>query len=359
MVNNYKIGECGERPWGWWRVDEIGEGFIKKTICVNASGCLSLQSHKYRAEKWEIMQGTAEVTVGDKVAVYEAGQVIEIPLGAIHRLKNAGTDQLMVKEIQMGDILDEDDIVRYEDIYGRGQTIFLADMDGTLTPARLPMTEDFAEVFSDFIRKNIFYVVSGSDVKKVREQMPKSVLDEVAGLFCSMGNEFYAKDELIYRNNFDPEESLLERLENYRKNTSYNGQLFDNYIEFRPGMLNFSVLGRNCPHEQRAVYKEWDNVHGERFRIAKELSQLYPQYDISVGGNISVDIVPHGLGKEQVAAKVREIYPQSKIIFLGDRIQKGGNDYSLARALLKLGNAEIVAVDGPEDTLKFLKEKQI
>ena len=237
-------------------------------------------------------------------------------------------------------------------------TVFLADMDGTLTPARLPMTEDFTQVFLDFIRKNIFYVVSGSDLGKIQEQLPKIVLDEVAGVFCSMGNEFYMKDKLIYRNDFNPEKSLLDRLENYRKNTSYDGPLFDNYIEHRQGMLNFSVLGRKCPQEQRAAYKKWDDIHGERVRIAAELSELYPDYDISVGGNISIDIVPHGFGKDQVAEKVREKYPLAKIVFIGDRIQKGGNDYSLAQALLKLGNVEIVEVNGPDDTLRFLKERQ-
>ncbi len=356
-MNNYELGEKGERPWGWWRVEEVGENFIKKTISVNVGGCLSLQSHKYRSEKWEILEGSAEVTVGENVAVYAEGQTVEIPVGAIHRLRNAGNKQLRVREIQLGDVLDESDIVRYQDIYGRDQNVFLADMDGTLTPARLPMTDDFAGIFLDFIRKNIFYVVSGSDLKKVREQMPKFILDEIAGLFCSMGNEFYVKDKLIYKNDFNPGADLLGRLENYRKNTKYEGQLFDNYIERRQGMLNFSVLGRNCSHDQRNAYKKWDDQHQERVRIAKELSELYPQYDISVGGNISIDIVPHGLGKEQVAAKVREKYPCAKIFFIGDRTKEGGNDYSLAQALLKLGNAEVVAVDGPEDTLRFLKKK--
>ena len=119
MVNNYKIGEYGERPWGNWKVDEVGDGFIKKTITVNVNGCLSLQSHKHRAEKWEIVSGKAEVTVDDKVEIYSAGQIVEITQVAFHRLKNAGSTELVVKEIQLGEILDENDIVRYEDLYGR------------------------------------------------------------------------------------------------------------------------------------------------------------------------------------------------------------------------------------------------
>jgi len=356
MTSAYKLGEKGKRPWGWWRVDEVGDGFIKKTIAVNVGGCLSLQSHKYRAEKWEIVQGTAEVTVGDKVAIYSAGQKVEIPLSAIHRLKNAGTEQLLVKETQLGDILDENDIVRYDDVYNRNKMIFVADMDGTLTPARLPMTPEFVKFFEKFIEKNAFFVVSGSDFQKVQEQMPSSIINKIAGLYCSMGNEFYLQDKLVYQNEFMPETSLLEKLEQYRKNTTYDGKLFDNYIEKRQGMINFSVLGRNCPQEARAAYKKWDEIHGERKKIAAELAVAYPNYDISVGGNISIDIVPHGFGKEQVATKLREKYPHEKIVFIGDRTEKGGNDYSLAQKLLEYGNAQVIAVNGPDDTLKFLKE---
>ncbi len=356
MVNTYKLEEKGERPWGWWRVDEIGDGFIKKTIAVNVGGCLSLQSHKHRAEKWEIVQGVAEVTIGDKVALYSSGQMVEIPLGSIHRLKNAGTEQLLVKETQLGEVLDENDIIRYEDVYNRNKMIFVADMDGTLTPARLPMTSEFAKFFEKFVEKNTFFVVSGSDFKKVQEQMPSNVINKIAGLYCSMGNEFYLQDKLVYQNEFVPEPSLLKKLEEYRKNTKYNGELFGNYIEKRQGMINFSVLGRNCPQEARAAYKKWDDIHGERKKIAAELSAEYPDCDISVGGNISIDIVPHGFGKEQVATKLREKYPHEKIIFIGDRTEKGGNDYSLAQKLLEYGNAQVVAVNGPDDTLKFLKE---
>lgn len=355
-INTYKIGEKGIRPWGSWQVDEIGDGFVKKTIIVNVGGCLSLQTHKYRSEKWEIIKGMAEVTVDNKVNIVNAGSVVDIPLGAIHRLKNAGSVSLVVRETQMGEILDESDITRYEDMYNRDKTIFIADMDGTLTPARLRMTEEFAKFLERFIDKHIFYIVSGSDLKKVKEQLPPNIIGNCAGLYCSMGNEFYLKNELIYRNKFVPDDSLISKLETYRDNTKYQGKLYENYIEQRPGMVNFSVLGRNCPQQARDEYKEWDNVHLERAKIARELVNLYPDYDISVGGNISIDIVPRGFGKEQIARKLRSKYKNEKIVFLGDRTEKGGNDYSLAQELLKLGNAQIVPVNGPNDALKFLKD---
>ncbi|MDR2457048.1 MAG: HAD-IIB family hydrolase [Clostridiales Family XIII bacterium] len=359
----YKEGEIGKRPWGYWRVDEIGKGFIKKTIVVNAEASLSLQSHKHRSEKWEITSGIAEVRVNDNVSILKSHEIVEIPAHAIHRLKNIGKEPLVVQEIQFGEILDEDDIERYEDLYGRCannnsmSVIFLADMDGTLTPARLPMTESFTIFFEKFISDKIFYIVSGSDYKKILEQLSESVLHGAAGIYASMGNEFFVRGNLIYKNDFSPEESLLEKLEYYRSSTNYPFEFYPNYIEKRCCMINFSILGRNCPHKARAKYNAWDNKNREREKIVQELSKIYPHYDISIGGKISIDIVPRGFGKEQVADQLRNTYKTEKIVFFGDRIGEGGNDYALAQRLSILGNTEIIAVDGPDDVIKILKER--
>jgi mannose-6-phosphate isomerase-like protein (cupin superfamily) len=119
MVNNYKKGDKCERPWGSWHVEEVGEGFVVKTIAVNPGAQLSLQSHEHRSEKWEIIEGCAEATLGESAVPLGKGETVEIPRGAVHSLKNLGPDILLVKEIQRGGILDEGDIVRYKDSYGR------------------------------------------------------------------------------------------------------------------------------------------------------------------------------------------------------------------------------------------------
>lgn len=235
--------------------------------------------------------------------------------------------------------------------------VFIADMDGTLTPARLPMTEEFAKFLECFIEKRRFYIVSGSDYQKICEQVPQHLVEKI-GTFASMGNEFYAGGRLIYQRDFELSSDLMQRLEDYRKNTKYNGKLYPNYIEKRCGMVNFSILGRDCPQDARADYKKWDEIHRERETIRDELAEIYPEYDISVGGNISIDIVLQGLGKEQVARKIRNVYRDSKIVFIGDRTMPGGNDYSLAQELRKLGNAEVVQVEGPDETLYYLQKFQ-
>lgn len=110
------------RPWGWY--DSIDEGgrFKVKRIQVKPGASLSLQKHHHRAEHWIVVKGTAEITNGDKVLLLTENQSTYIPLGEVHRLANPGTIALEIIEVQSGSYLGEDDIVRYEDTYGRARS---------------------------------------------------------------------------------------------------------------------------------------------------------------------------------------------------------------------------------------------
>ena len=107
------------RPWGWY--DSIDEGgrFKVKRIQVKPGATLSLQKHHHRAEHWIVVMGTAEITNGDKVLSLTENQSTYIPLGEVHRLANPGSIPLEIIEVQSGSYLGEDDIVRFEDTYGR------------------------------------------------------------------------------------------------------------------------------------------------------------------------------------------------------------------------------------------------
>ena len=107
------------RPWGWYDSIDEGHRFKVKRIRVNPKASLSLQKHHHRAEHWIVVTGTAEITNGDKVIVLTENQSTYIPLGEVHRLKNPGTIPLEIIEVQSGSYLGEDDIVRFEDHYGR------------------------------------------------------------------------------------------------------------------------------------------------------------------------------------------------------------------------------------------------
>ena len=234
-------------------------------------------------------------------------------------------------------------------------TIYVFDMDGTLTPARLPMTAEFAIQFYEWQKTHKSFIATGSDFKKVEEQLPPSVINAFTGIYSSMGNVLSAKGSLIYQNNFKADPKLFAMLEDYRKNTTYPGTLYPNYIEERIGMINFSVLGRDCPYSERERYSAWDRTEQEREKIAEELRKTFPQYEIAVGGSISMDITPQGFGKGQIAKHLRETYPNDKIVFFGDKTFVGGNDYELANTLQNMDNTQVVQVNDPEDVLMFLR----
>ena len=107
------------RPWGWYQSLAVGAGFQVKRIMVRPGGRLSLQSHEHRAEHWVVVQGTARVTVGQRVEELGPNQSAYVPLGEVHRLENPGAEEVHLIEVQSGNYLGEDDIKRYDDVYAR------------------------------------------------------------------------------------------------------------------------------------------------------------------------------------------------------------------------------------------------
>jgi len=119
--NRFECGIHGKvhRPWGWYDNIDSGEGFKVKRIQVNPGASLSLQKHRHRAEHWVVVKGVAEVVNGEKLIKLLENESTFIPKGQSHRLSNPGPDFLEIIEVQSGKYLEEDDIIRIEDSYGR------------------------------------------------------------------------------------------------------------------------------------------------------------------------------------------------------------------------------------------------
>jgi mannose-6-phosphate isomerase-like protein (cupin superfamily) len=116
---SYRRGESDERPWGRWEVLDAAPGFAVKRISVKPGCLLSLQLHHHRSEHWTIVQGAARVTLGGETYDLAPGQHVHIPAETTHRIENAGEELMEFIEVQYGPRLDEADIVRLEDRYGR------------------------------------------------------------------------------------------------------------------------------------------------------------------------------------------------------------------------------------------------
>ncbi|MGJ8621905.1 MAG: mannose-1-phosphate guanylyltransferase/mannose-6-phosphate isomerase [Yoonia sp.] len=109
------------RPWGWYEGIALGSRFQVKRIVVHPGAALSLQSHHHRSEHWIVVEGTAKVTIDETVQLVSENQSVYIPLGSVHRMENPGKLPLTLIEVQTGSYFGEDDIIRYDDVYSRGQ----------------------------------------------------------------------------------------------------------------------------------------------------------------------------------------------------------------------------------------------
>jgi phosphomannomutase len=234
--------------------------------------------------------------------------------------------------------------------------IYIFDIDGTLTPSRRRMTEEFAKFFDKWSEKNKYYLVTGSDLDKTKEQLPIAYIDRAEAIFTCCGNQMWRDDELIYNNKFTPPESLIEHLEEKIKYSKYYHRA-GNHIEDRGSMLNFSVVGRNCTQEQREDYFKWDKQTNERKNISNDIKSTWTKLDPVIGGQISIDIYPKGSDKSQVLNIIEQerLVPPSEYIFIGDGIENGGNDYPLAELMDNTEICDWYHTKGWEHTKEILE----
>ena len=240
--------------------------------------------------------------------------------------------------------------------------IYIFDFDGTLTPSRSRMNTEFALFFEDFVSTFECYMITGSDREKTLEQIPKPIYDMCIKVYQCSGNHVFQRDKELYKSDWTlPDKHrwwLLAELSDsgfYRK----TGQHFDQRI----GLVNFSIPGRNCNIEERAMYKQWDEHKKEREGIADRFNERWYRqewWDISadlviatVAGETGIDITPHMMGKEQIVKN----FDATKVVFFGDKTMPGGNDYALAAKLEREGG-KVIAVNSWEDTFKCLQKIQ-
>ena len=236
--------------------------------------------------------------------------------------------------------------------------VYIFDVDGTLTPARQTMTKEFQNYFREWSKRNIFYLVTGSDLDKMVEQVPKDILENAIGLFSCSGNTYHVDGMEVYNRKFNKPETLMPFLNMVLAHSKYPHR-YGNHIEDRGSMVNFSIVGRDCTLEQRQEFFEWDKKTQERERIANILKQKMTGIDATIGGQISIDIYDKGSDKSQVLKVIQdELYdaPINDYIFIGDRTMEGGNDYPLAQLMDTMDNCKSNQVEGWEDTLKVLQE---
>jgi len=207
--------------------------------------------------------------------------------------------------------------------------VFIFDVDGTLTPVRQSIEPDFEPIFEKFINNHVVFLASGSDFEKIKQQIPIKLIYNCMGVFCCMGNELRVNDHIVYSKELNLPADVVFWLYDQLANTKYpRHKVGSKNFEYRTGMLNFSVVGRDISQEQRDDYYQWDLISGERRAICDKFNDLFSKYELAacIGGRISIDIQAKDKDKGQIYDYL-SMYDHKT--FFGDQCMPGGNDHSL------------------------------
>jgi phosphomannomutase len=237
------------------------------------------------------------------------------------------------------------------------KTAYVFDVDGTLTPSRDVITDEFREFFTTFCEQHLVYLVSGSDHAKTVEQLGEVITNDLTQLVYSCsGNSVWDNGVEIYSDPWTlpvPARNYLIDVRLFSKCPEKTG----NHLEARPGSVNFSTVGRNATREQRAEYIEFDNRTGERESIVKTFNTCFGSKlncTALIGGETGIDITKTGHDKSQILKDFTDM----NVIFFGDRCAPGGNDYPLANAILQrfYPADSVFPVSGWQDTMGILTQ---
>lgn len=245
----------------------------------------------------------------------------------------------------------------------------LFDMDGTLTDARQPITEDVVKALHSISPSIKKYLVTGSDMSKIDEQVPNDVLlslfervyacngTRVYNCNLDMDDETRAiEPELIHSTSLTDfySEADINHIVNVLLRTAFETHTkikTGTFVEWRDSQINFSVVGRNCTTSQREDYVKWDQKSGERQKIVENLRKEFKGWGLSfrLGGQISIDITREGWDKSYAFNNMKETPDQC--VFFGDKICKDGNDLDIAMKCAKYH-----MVENPADLIIQLQE---
>lgn len=242
------------------------------------------------------------------------------------------------------------------------ERIFMTDVNGTLTTARQPITGEMAELLRRVVSEYKLVIITGAPWDDIQKQMPEELINHPnVDYYCNHGNVHIREGQIISKTDAKIE---LEMIEPLFKDVLHNcplkweGPTYPIHYEVYGDntAINFTIMGRpedgEPPQEERDAYEKWDLENHQRLWAVNYLSKILPEYEFTVGGQISIDIVKKGFDKTLVAKNYNK--DDYKMTFFGDRIKIHGNDNRIAHELADIG-ATIYSVKNVEDTMMYMK----
>ena len=208
---------------------------------------------------------------------------------------------------------------------------FIFDVDGTLTPSRKQIDTGFFAEFLIFCCKFDTYLVTGSDRDKTIEQVGLDIYNRCKRVFNCSGADIYDGNNSVYRSDWKPSDELITFLNRELDRSDFPTRT-GNHIEYRPGGINFSILGRGKHNKTcfkcRENYVKWDINTNERIEISNRIKLEFPNLNVQIGGQTGLDISDND--KSQI---IKYFSFDDDIHFFGDMMEEGQNDYPLAEAV--------------------------
>lgn len=234
-------------------------------------------------------------------------------------------------------------------------THYIFDVDGTLTPSRGLMDPDFQSYMLELCERENIYLATGSDSDKTIEQIGQELYNKVIRVYNCSGNSVWEKGTNVYNNDWKLEQEPWKWLEtilihhNFQPKTGW-------HFDERPGLVNYSIVGRNAKPHQRKLYVEYDTKSKDRLKLAEQFNTLFGDtYNVvaQVAGETGLDIMPVGKGKQQI---LEDFSNDDIVVFFGDKIHYGGNDYDIAEGVRKRPEGKVYGVNSWEDTMNLLEK---
>ena len=227
---------------------------------------------------------------------------------------------------------------------------FIFDVDGTLTKSRQQIDLSFEVYMIKFCCKYDVYLVTGSDRAKTVEQVGLDIYYRSKRVYNCSGSDVYEKNINVYKSDWKPSRKLINFLSDELDFSTFPHKT-GNHIEHRPGGINFSILGRGEDSmKYRKEYVKWDINTTERILMVDRIKSEFPDLNIQIGGQTGLDISDSD--KSQI---LRDFNSEDELIFFGDMMKEGQNDYPLAVAVDKRGGTNYT-VGRWQDTYKKLKD---
>ena len=227
---------------------------------------------------------------------------------------------------------------------------FIFDVDGTLTDSRQQIDLSFEVYMIKFCCKYDVYLVTGSERAKTVEQVGLDIYNRSKRVYNCSGSDVYEKDHNVYKSDWKPSRKLINFLSDELDFSTFPHKT-GNHIEHRPGGINFSILGRGQDSmKYRKEYVRWDINTTERILMSDRIKSEFPDLNIQIGGQTGLDISDSD--KSQI---LRDFNSEDELVFFGDMMKEGQNDYPLAVAVDKVGGTNYT-VNSWQETYKKLKD---